>query len=93
MCAIMEQLHTYVPTVSHTKELPTEDDGDPVLLDDFNFHRILLGGDQLTAARCRGSAAARGDHQTSLERLQGLTPVSEDWHSKRIFLMVCTDEL
>ena len=84
----MEQLHAYVPTVSVTKELPAEGTGDSVLLDDYNFHRILVGGDQLTAVRCRGSAAARSDHRTSLERLQGLTPVSEDWHSKRIFLIV-----
>ena len=52
MCAIMEQLHTYVPTVSQTKEIPVENGGDSVLLDDYNFHRILVGGDQLTAARC-----------------------------------------
>ena len=47
----------YVPTVSHTKELHIENGGDFILLDDFNFHRILVGGDQLTAARCQGSAA------------------------------------
>ena len=45
MCTIMEQLHTYVPTVSVTKELPVEGTGDSVLLDDYNFHRILVGGD------------------------------------------------
>ena len=66
----MEQLHAYVPTVSMTKEFPVEGTGDSVLLDDYNFHRILVGGDQLTAVRCRGSAAAHSDHQTSLERLQ-----------------------
>lgn len=61
----MEQFDTYVPTVSQTKEIPVENGGDSVLLDDYNFHRILVGGDQLTAARCRGSAAARGDHRSS----------------------------
>ena len=45
------------------------------------FHQTLLGGDQLTAARVRGSIAARRDHQTRRERLQGLLPVVEDWHA------------
>ena len=45
------------------------------------FHQTLLGGDQLTAARARGSIAARRDHQTRRERLQGLLPVAEDWHA------------
>ena len=49
------------------------------------FHQILLGGDQLTAARCPGSAAARSDSDTrrqSKQRLHGLIPLSEYWHAK-----------
>ena len=81
----MDQLHSYVPTKPETKQL-----SDNIELEDTIFHRILIGGDQLTVARCRGSAAARSDHQTALERLQGLKPVCEDWHAKKSFLMVCS---
>ena len=87
MIAILEQLHMYVPISTQTKE---EGNGNSAFLNDYNFHRILVGGDQLTAARCQGSTAACGDHGTSLQRLQGLVTVSEDWHSKQTFLMVCT---
>jgi len=80
----MDQFHSYVPTKQKTKQLP-----DNIELEDNIFHRILIGGDQLTVARCRGSTAARSDHRTALERLEGLKPVCEDWHAKKSFLMVC----
>jgi len=51
----------------------------------LNFHKILLGGDQLTAAWCRGGGAVQSDHRTSLEHLDGMMPVCEDWHAKRMF--------
>jgi len=35
-----------------------------VEVDDELFHQILLGGDQLTVARARGSITARLDHQS-----------------------------
>ena len=88
MCSILDELHTYVPMSPITKQLLLHDNEDPVEMEDTAFHRILVGGDQLTTARCRGSAAARSDHQTSLERLKGVVPVTEDWHAKRTFLMV-----
>ena len=88
MCSILDELHTYVPMSPVTKQFVLHDNEDPVETEDMVFHRILLGGDQLTVARCRGSAAARSDHQTSLDRLKGLIPVTEDWHAKRTFLMV-----
>ena len=88
MCTIMDQLQTYAPAVQSTKQLSLLEDG-VVELDDVDFHRLLIGGDQLTVARCRGSAAVRSDHSTSTECLRGLTPVSEDWHAKRSYLIVC----
>lgn len=88
MCTIMDQIQTYAPSISKTKQAFSKD-GDVVAeIEDTNFHKILIGGDQLTVTRCRGAAAARSDHRTSLECLRGLVPVSEDWHAKRIFLMV-----
>jgi len=72
MIAIMEE-----PT--QTKEFCDDGGGDSVLVDDYNFHKILISR---TAARCQGSTATCGDHGTSLQRLEGLVTVSEDWHSK-----------
>ena len=50
-----------------------------VVAEETNFHRILIGGDQLMVAWCRGAAAARSDHRISMECLCGLVSVSEDW--------------
>ena len=61
-------------------------------MDEVVFHQILFGGDQLTVARARGSAAIRSDHVTSIctrkDRLEGLVPVVEDWHAKQCLLKV-----
>ena len=64
-------------------------DGDVQSFVGETFRQLLLGGDQLTAARCRGSAAARCDSDTKKERLYGLIPVSEDWHGKYRLCKVC----
>ena len=84
----MDQIQSYAPSKSKTKQAFSKDGEVVAEIEDTNFHRILVGGDQLTVARCRGAAAARSDHRTSLECLRGVVPVSEDWHTKRIFLMV-----
>ena len=49
----------------------------------------MFGGDQLTAARARGSQEARLNSDTCLGRLQGLKPMAEDWHTSVILLIVC----
>ena len=58
MTKIMDHVHTYVPSVSQCNivTLPNED-----TFEDKKdvFHRILLGGDQFTVARARGSIAIR----------------------------------
>ena len=81
MCNIMDELHKLVPckTTQSNYILP---DGDVQSFLGETFHQLLLGGDQLTAACCRGSAAARCDSDTKMEHLYGLLPVSEDWHAK-----------
>jgi len=87
MCFILKELHRYVPTESTTLnlKLPT---GELKPLDSEVFHRILLGGDQLTAARARSGSSARADHSSSGKRLSGLLPVIEDWHAKMCYLKV-----
>lgn len=88
MCSILKELHHYVPTekVTLNLTLPT---GESKPLDSELFHRILLEGDQLTAARARSGCSARIDHDSSGKRLCGLLPVIEDWHAKICYLKVC----
>ena len=52
------------------------------------FQPILFGGDQLTAARARGCQRHRVNSETATNRLQGLIPVSEDWHASVVLLGV-----
>lgn len=52
------------------------------------FRPILFGGDQLTAARARGSQQIRLNSDRASDRLCGFIPVSEDWHTSVILLTV-----
>ena len=88
MCDIMDKIHDYVPSKHVVETFPLFEDDDDVEIDEEMFHQILLGGDQLTIARARGSIAARQDHRTRRERLEGLFPVVEDWHAKQCLLKV-----
>ena len=87
MCKILEKTHKYVPTVvkQQTLELPN---GETLVRDCTEMWQVLLGGDQLTVARCRGAGAIRASHLTSLDRFEGLLPVVEDWHSRMTLLKV-----
>ena len=77
----MDEVHRLVPSVSSDSHqvLPNEESQ---LFKTKTFHQILLGGDQLTAAHCRGRIAARCDDDRSKGCLRGLVPVAEDWHVK-----------
>jgi len=86
----MDEIHEFVPSKTTVTCYSIDDeeieDGEVQAFIGETFHQILLGGDQLTVARCRGSAAARSDSDTRKQRLHGLIPVSEDWHAK---LRIC----
>jgi len=88
MCDIMDKMHEYVPCKHVVERFLLFDDDDDIEVDEENFHQILFGGDQLTVARARGSIAARQDHFTRREKLEGLMPVIEDWHAKQYLLKV-----
>ena len=62
--------------------------GDVLEFDNIQFSKILLGGDQLTAARARGTQAIRRTESTPANRLQGLIPVIEDWHVRMSLMKV-----
>ena len=57
------------------------------------FHPILVGGDQLKAARGRGAKKAKVHTVSPTSRLEGLIPVAEDWHTKVTLLEVGTPHL
>ena len=49
---------------------------------------ILFGGDQLTVCRSRGAQAARCNDDVAVERLDGVTPVTEDWYARLTLMRV-----
>ena len=84
----MESLHEYVPTHSTLSKEAISRDNEEVDVMNDKFHPILFGGDQLTVARARGCQKIRKNSERGKERLEGLTPVCEDWHSKLCLLGV-----
>uniref|UniRef100_A0A1X7U207 DUF6589 domain-containing protein n=1 Tax=Amphimedon queenslandica TaxID=400682 RepID=A0A1X7U207_AMPQE len=82
MIDIMLKLQSYAPT-----EHSTVVDGVSGSTISFDVtHEILLGGDQLTRKRAESAKFARRNSPIAAERLDGLIPVCEDWHAKKIFL-------
>ena len=80
MIDIMEEFHQYVPTVTDDTDDAPQKSAE---------HKILFGGDQLTAARARGCRDLRLNSDSITGRLQGLVPVAEDWHTSVTLLSVC----
>ena len=50
-----------------------------------HINPVLIGGDQLTVARVRGSQDALLNSESGMQRVQGLIPVIEDWHTKMCY--------
>ena len=80
-------ISTYVPTFPSKANVGLPD-GSTRELDNTGFHSILVGGDQLTVARARGGAALRASHSMAVHRLDGITPVVEDWHARMTLMKV-----
>lgn len=87
MCKILDSLHQYVPSkeINVTLTLP---DGNKIERSDYRLTRILLGGDQLTVARIYGAQGMRRSHDHTKEKLSGIIPVVEDWHSRQTLMQV-----
>lgn len=88
MCEIMERMHQYVPHVQASHDFVNPVTEDVMKIQGDHFYHILFGGDQLTAARARGSQRVRMNSDDGLSRFEGLIPVVEDWHAKVILLQV-----
>lgn len=88
MAKILEELHkSYVPTQPSEGSiiLPS---GHTKAIDNTRFFKILFGGDQLTVARARGTAALRATHDRPVDKLDGIIPVIEDWHARMTLMKV-----
>lgn len=85
----MQYFHQYVPSIIGTEQsyIPSIDSSAEVRTD--NFHKLLIGGDQLTAARARAVKRHRVNSASPSARLDGLIPCAEDWHTQTILLQVC----
>ena len=88
MIEVMEHVHQYVPTNTDTVNVDLPGSGGKLELTKNSFHKILFGGDQLTAKRARGSQMIRSNSITSSQQISGLVPTAEDWHTKLCFLEV-----
>jgi len=71
-------------------ESKTYSNGETETIEKAKIHSILLGGDQLTAARARHSIKVKLNSQTPEKQLISIIPVMEDWHMKANFLGVST---
>ena len=87
MSKILEHFMAVAPSVAAEGHI-TLPNGSKLDFDDTRFHRILLGGDQLTVARIRGAQSIRASHDHPVERLEGVVPVIEDWHSRMALMKV-----
>ena len=90
MVEIMSTLHQYVPVVEYTEQYYIPSSQQSVQVPKASLHQIIIGGDQLTAARGRGAEKAKLHADSPVSRLDGLIPVAEDWHTKLNLLEVST---
>ena len=59
-----------------------------LIFDNTQFFKILLGGDQLTAARVCGTQALRDTEDKAVDRLEGVNAVGKDWHTRTALMKV-----
>ena len=88
MIQILSHLHQYVPVMEYDEDLFVPSINEEVTVPKALFSPVLLGGDQLTAARARGAKKAKVSANIPLKRLEGIVPVAEDWHTKMNFMAV-----
>lgn len=87
MIEIMLHVQKYVPAKTVEREVFLPHD-DVMKYTEQHYAVTLVGGDQLTVARARGAQRIRGNSTKSEDRLDGLLPVAEDWHTKMCLLQV-----
>lgn len=90
MIKALEHIQRYVPSKDVEQELivPSQTGQETVKFVEKKHRTMIVSGDQLNVSRIRGSQRIRGNSDTSEQRLDGLLPVSDDWHSKMCFMEV-----
>lgn len=88
MIDIIEHLQRYVPSKQVQREMSVPGSDEVVTVEDEEFATTLMGGDQLTVARARGSQLIRSNSGNKRDCLAGILPVSEDWHAKLCLIQV-----
>ena len=84
----MEHAQQYVPMTTDNVDIDLPATEEKLSVAVTEFHKLLFGGDQLTAKRGRGSQRIRCNSIEPSEQIGGLVPASEDWHTKVCFLSV-----
>ena len=84
----MDHLHQYVPTLTKQHRVQVSPASEEEEIHEHKFHKVLLGGDQLTVARARGCQLGRGNSDSAIGKLKDLIPVAEDWHTGVVLLTV-----
>jgi len=84
----MDQIHQYVPTQTNDVTTTFEDTGEIMTYTEYNFHPICCTGDQLTVACERTAQSVRHHSEDELERLEGLVPIVDDWHTNMTLVKV-----
>lgn len=82
---ILEEYKKYLPckNIILTEPIPDTD-----ITQDKEYVCTLLGGDYLSVARARGAQHIRRTSELEMHRLDGMLPVTEDWHAKVCLLEV-----
>jgi len=82
MVKIVSHMQQYVPALNCSDVTYIPSLMQRVATPEVVFHKKLFGGNQLTAARIRGAQMAKSNRKTALNRLDGVIPVVEDWHTE-----------
>lgn len=84
----MSHLHCHISTAQYAEDHFISSIDQTIQVPKAYTHPILIGGDQLTAARGRGAKKAKVHADSRTCRLEGLILVAEDWHTKVTLLEV-----
>ena len=91
MLAIIQHFHQYVPSILGTEQAYIPSIKSSADVRTASFHRLLIGGDQLTVARARAVQRHHINSASPSACLNGLIPCAEDyWHTQAILLEVYT---
>ena len=77
-----------MPLKEHSTSYTVAETNEVVSIANDKLHPILLVEDQLTAARARSAKKAKMNSVEPSLRLDGIHPVTADWHTKLNLLEV-----